>query len=99
MRVYSMTINLQRDHRIPANFVFGRWWDIKSVESLDSLMAMLTRRTKRDKKGRVLCIGRVAYEMMSQKRLFVVKMGHDGILWEDFTALGQVVKIKLSPQV
>lgn len=95
MRVFSMTIHTQRDHRLPANFVFGRWWNISKVESLDGLIKMLSRRTRLDKKGRILCIGRPAYEMMSQKRLFVVKMGHDNVLWTNLTPLGQVVRIKL----
>jgi hypothetical protein len=97
MRVYSMTIHIPKDHRQPSNFVFGRWWNITNAESLDKLIQTLSRRTKQDKKGRILCIGRPAYEMMSQKRLFVVKMGHDNVLWSNFTPLGQVVKIRLTP--
>ena len=99
MKVYSMTIQIPKDHKVRARFYFGRWWNISTSESLDNLMKILAHRTTLDKKGRILCIGRPAYEMMSQERLFVVKMGHDNILWKDFTPLGQVVRIKLTPQM
>lgn len=87
MRAYSMTIHIPADHRISANFVFGRWWEIKDTASFNELTQMLTRRTKRDKKGRIICSGRPAYDMMSQKRLFVVKMGHDGNIWHETNTL------------
>lgn len=97
MRVYSMTIHNPVDHRKSSWFVLGRWWNIKSADTLDKLMNMLTRRTRLDKKGRILCIGRPSYDITSQKRLFVVKLGHDGILWSNIYPLGQTVKIRLSP--
>ena len=87
-----MTIYVPKDHRQPSYFVFGKWWDIKSQASFDNLIELLSHETQRDKKGRILCSGRPRYDMPLQKRLFVVKMGHDGVLWSNTYPLGQTFK-------
>lgn len=97
MRMYSMVIRTPKDHRLPSYFVFGRWWNIKTTKDFDNLLLLLSNRTKHDKKGRIVCIGRPQYNMTEQKRLFVVKMGHDGILWYNLYPLGQTARLQLIP--
>ena len=95
MRLHTMTIYINRDHRKPASFVFGRYYEIKTRSTLDTLMRNIARRTRLDKRGRILCAGHPHYEQVLQNRLYVVKMGHDNVLWSNTYPLYEVVFGKL----
>jgi hypothetical protein len=46
--------------------------------------------------GRILCYGTPAYSYATQKRIYVVKMGHDNELWQEVTASGQAIRQQLN---
>jgi hypothetical protein len=95
-KYYSMTINIPRDHTKPSTFVFGRWLGIKTLDRFDQVIENMKKATTKDSKGRILCYGHIVqYNMTEQKRMFVVKMGHDGKLWFDMTPLGQIIRHRL----
>ena len=95
MKAYSMTIAIPTDHRKHSKFVFGKYWEITNIPNYIATVRRLRSRTNKDKIGRILCIGRVSYDAINQQRLFVVKMGHNNILWSQVTPLGQQIKEKL----
>ena len=92
MLVHSLVINYNKDIR-PAVFTLGRRWDINTRRQLDTIIRHLTKRTLNDKRGRVLCIGKPQIRFASnivrtpadeQDRVYIVKMGHDNILWNRY---------------
>ena len=85
---YSMTIIINPDHRIPARFKFGRYFDIQGIPTFLGAVRTLKAWTAKDKKGRILCMGKVGHTIGTQDRLYVVKWGHDGKLWTQLTPLG-----------
>lgn len=81
MKLYSMTMTINVDHRKKSKWEFDRFWNITKVSQLDKIVKKLNDWTKYDKQGRVLCIGFPAKDMALQKRVYIVKMGHDSALW------------------
>ncbi len=96
MKLYSMTMTINPDHRRRSTWQFDRYWNITKPRQLDTIIKKLTDWTKYDKQGRVLCSGFPSKDMVLQKRLYVVKMGHDGLLWNNYTDLYDKAKIKLT---
>jgi len=89
-RFYSLKINTDKR---PTQFQFGVWWHIIDLDSFNKAILLLRRATAKDKTGRVLCYGsKPAYTLEEQKRIYVVKMGHDGKLWDNFTSQGQLIR-------
>jgi hypothetical protein len=90
-----MVINTPKDHRKHSLFQFSRYWNITNIPTYLSAVRRLRTLTRRDGKGRIFCIGRVGYSFLTQERLYVVKLGHDGNIWQQVTPLGQEIKEKL----
>lgn len=95
MILHSLIINYSKDIR-PAVFTVGGAWNIRYKRTLDKIIRSLARRTTMDKRGRVLCLGKaragfytriVKTPADEQDRIFIVKMGHDGILWTRYYPL------------
>lgn len=81
MKLYTMIMQEPKDHRLRGKWEFDRYWNITKVSQLDKIIAKLNSWTKWDKQGRVLCVGFPSKDMTLQKRVFIVKMGHDKVLW------------------
>lgn len=96
MRLHTMTININRDHRKPSQFVFGRYYVITNSKSFTNLMNNMARRTRLDKKGRILCFGRPHYDVALQNRIYIVKMGHDNLLWSNTYPIYEEIFKRLS---
>jgi DNA-binding transcriptional regulator/RsmH inhibitor MraZ len=81
MKLYTMTLQLNPNHKLRSRWIFDRYWNITKVSQLESIIKKLNSWTKYDKQGRVLCIGFPAKDLSLQKRVYIVKMGHDKVLW------------------
>ena len=84
MKLYTMTMTINQNHRKHSTWQFDRYWNITKVSQLDKIIKKLVSWTKYDKQGRVLCIGFPAKDMSLQERIFITKMGHDGKLWTNY---------------
>ena len=93
---YSMTIIENPDHRIPARFVLGRYFDIHDIPTFLGTVRTLKAWTTKDKKGRILCMGKVGHTIDTQDRLYVVKWGHDNALWTQLTPSGLELRDKFA---
>lgn len=92
-RYYTMLIN---DKPSIAVFDFLAWHKIRDTIDLKQLIINLRKETRKDKFGRILCYGNLpGYTRDTQKRIYVVKWGHDGKLWDKWTAQGQVIRTQL----
>ena len=92
-RYYTMLIY---DKPRIAVFKFLSWHKIRSVTELKNIFSKLRKETRKDKLGRILCYGGTpGYTRDTQKRIYIVKLGHDGKLWDKWTAQGQVIKVRL----
>ena len=96
MKLHSMTINIPKTHKTPSVFKLERYWNIYDDSQLNKAMSMLRFWTHSDGIGRVLCYGRPIKTGEKQKRLFIVKKGHDGKMWAVVTAKGAELKRKLA---
>jgi hypothetical protein len=92
---YSLRIEMSKDHRKKATFGLEHFHTIETKKQFDRVINSLRFATNLDKVGRVLCYGTPAYSIDSQKRMYVVKMGHDDILWQEVTASGQAIRQQL----
>jgi DNA-binding transcriptional regulator/RsmH inhibitor MraZ len=81
MKLYTMTMTINPDHTKRSKWEFDRYWNITKQSQLDKIVAKLNSWTKYDKQGRVLCVGFPAKDMRLQKRVYIVKFGHDNKLW------------------
>ena len=98
MKVHSLTININKTHKIPSTFMVERTWDINTLKDFKTVIATLHRKTSRDGIGRILAYGKPSTDKASQKRLYVVKkgMGVNTELYENLTPQGALVKHNLS---
>ena len=81
MKLYTMVMQEAKDHTKRGKWEFDRYWNITKTSQLDKIVKKLNDWTKYDKQGRVLCVGFPASKISLQKRVYVVKMGHDKALW------------------
>ena len=95
-RFYSMIISIPDDHRKHSTFTFSKYWNIISIPAYLGAVRTLREHTRRDGKGRILCTGKVGYSYETQERLYIVKLGHDKIIWQKITPLGNDLKEKLA---
>jgi hypothetical protein len=71
-----------------------RTWFITKASQLESTIRRLRTQTKYDSIARILCTV-PATKLELQRRLYVVKLGHDGKIWEEVTPLGNNIKKRL----
>ena len=91
-----MIISSPKDHRKLSQFIFGKYYDLPDIPSYLSAVRTLRDKTNIDGKGRILCIGKVGYNIYEQDRIYVVKLGHDGLIFQQVTSLGEQVKEELA---
>jgi hypothetical protein len=94
-KYYSMRIEVSKDHRKPCTFGLEHHHKIETKKDFDSVINRLRFATNYDKVGRILCYGTPAYSYATQKRMYVVKLGHDNVLWQEVTASGQAIRQQL----
>lgn len=92
-KFYSMKIITTKR---PAEFEFGAWWNIANLTTFNKTISLLQKATKKDGIGRVLCYGnKEGYTREHQRRIYIVKMGHDKKLWQKLTAQGELIRHQL----
>lgn len=92
---YSMTMKINPNHRKTSTWTLERMWNLTTKAGFDRAIRWLKTSTRKDKQGRVLCYGTPATTIDGQKRIYIVKFGHDGYLWEDMTAQGELIRQQL----
>ena len=95
-RFYSMIITIPTDHRKHSIFTFSKYWNIVNIPTYLGVVRTLRERTRHDGKGRILCMGKVGYSYETQQRLYIVKLGHDKVIWQQITPLGNTLKEQLA---
>jgi hypothetical protein len=95
MRLYSEVLEMPKDHRLRSKWVLEADWSITKVSQLNEVINKLDEWTGRDNSGRVLCVGSPSEKMELQDRVYVVKMGHDGNLFRQFTPRYDELRNKL----
>ena len=71
-----------------------RDWNITKVSQLERLIKILRGQTKYDKVARILCTVPAA-KLEFQERLYTVKFGHDGMIFESKTSVYDAATSKL----
>jgi len=99
MKLYTAIMKEAKDHAKRGKWEFDRYWFITKQSQLDKLTSKLNSWTRSDKVGRVLCVGFPAKDMTSQKRVYIVKMGHDQELWTQQCEYYDELKQRLLPPV
>ena len=85
MKLYSMTLSPQpKNHAKRSEWEMERDWNITKVSQLERLIKILRGQTKYDKVARILCTV-PASKLELQERLYTVKLGHDGFIFENRT--------------
>jgi len=88
MRIYSMSLLPQpKNHTKRSAWQLDRYWEITKVSQLESAVRRIASWTKYDGIARILGYGVPASTLELQRRLYTVKLGHDGLLFESKTSL------------
>lgn len=88
MKLYTLVLSENPDHHKASEWEFDRYWNITKRSQLDKIIKKIYSWTKYDQKGRVLCSGFPSSSASLQKRIFIVKMGHDKNMWSQKYPLG-----------
>lgn len=95
MKLYSMTLaNQPKNHSKRSEWQIDREWHITKVSQLESIVERLKSRTKFDRVARILCTV-PATKLEFQERLYTVKFGHDGLIFDSKTSIYDEVASKL----
>lgn len=97
MKLYSMSLLPQpKNHSKRSEWQIDREWHITKVSQLESIVERLKSRTKFDRVARILCTV-PATKLEFQERLYTVKLGHDGFIFESRTDIYNKVASRLIP--
>jgi len=96
IRAYSMSLATPKNHKLHSTWTLDRYWNLSKVSQLDIAVRRIRSWTKYDSVARILCVGFPANKITLQRRIYVVKMGHDNVLWEQTTPLYDEVVINLN---
>ena len=95
MKLYSMTLaNQPKNHAKRSEWEMDRDWNITKVSQLERVVKILRGQTKFDKVARILCTV-PATKLEFQERLYTVKFGHDGLIFDSKTSIYDEVASKL----
>lgn len=95
MRLYSMSLQSQpKNHLKRSEWQMDRVWVITKTSQLELIIKRLREATKYDRIARILCTV-PATKLELQERLYTVKMGHDGLLFQSKTPLFDEVANRL----
>jgi hypothetical protein len=95
MKLYSMTLaNQPKNHTKRAEWEMDRDWNITKSSQLERVIKILRGQTKFDKVARILCTV-PATKLEFQERLYTVKFGHDGLIFDSKTQLYDDIASKL----
>ena len=95
MKLYSMTLaNQPKNHAKRSEWEMDRDWNITKVSQLERVVKILRGQTKFDKVARILCTV-PATKLEFQERLYTVKFGHDGLIFDSKTQLYDDIASKL----
>ena len=95
MRLYSMSLLPQpKNHTKRSEWQMERDWNITKVHQPELIIKRLKNQTEFDKIARILCTV-PASKLEFQERLYTVKFGHDGLIWDSKTPLYDAVIDKL----
>jgi hypothetical protein len=96
MKLYSMTLLPQpKDHTKKSTWEMERIWHITRVKQLEMITKRLKSKTEYDKIARILC-SVPANKLELQERLYTVKFGHDGLIWDNRTPIYNKIVHKLN---
>lgn len=95
MKLYSMTLaNQPKNHAKRLEWEMDRDWNITKSSQLERVIKILRGQTKFDKVARILCTV-PATKLEFQERLYTVKFGHDGLIFDSKTQLYDDIASKL----
>jgi len=95
MKLYSMTLSPQpKNHMKRSEWQMERVWYITKSSQLESIIKRLKSATKFDRVARILCTVPAA-KLEFQERLYTVKFGHDGMIFESKTSVYDAATSKL----
>lgn len=95
MKLYSMTLaNQPKNHAKRSEWEMDRDWNITKSSQLERVIKILRGQTKFDKVARILCTV-PATKLEFQERLYTVKFGHDGLIFDSKTSIYDEVASKL----
>ena len=99
MKLYSMSLQSQpKNHTVRSQWQMDRTWNITKVSQLELIIRRLKNQTQFDKVARILCTV-PATKLELQERLYTVKFGHDGYIFESKTSFYNEVANKLKTVV
>ena len=90
MKLYSMSL-LPKSQ---SQWQMDRAWNITKSSQLERVIKILRGQTKFDKVARILCTV-PATKLEFQERLYTVKFGHDGLIFDSKTSIYDEVASKL----